>query len=69
MPKKCPNCGGKTIMVEYGLMDKYHYDGVSEWACVKGDWRVGRFCEQVLEKDAVEPPHCQGNGHPRVIAL
>lgn len=64
-------------MVEYGLMDKYHYDGVSEYACVNAhsnegscNWRIGRWCEQELRKNEVEPPFCKGREkHPSIHIL
>jgi hypothetical protein len=73
----CPACGGKMILVEYPLTDKYHYDGVSEYACEnsldalnpKCDFRYGAFCGRTLSKGEVEPPHHQGGPHPRVFVL
>jgi hypothetical protein len=76
--KKCPKCGGNIIMVEYHGLEKYHYDGVSEYNCVNAlryedgveptcDWRVGRWCGRKLEKGEVEPPFCEGKKHPKVI--
>lgn len=76
--KKCPRCGGEVLMVEYELGDKYHYDGVSEFACGARylsnsestcEWRIGKWCEEELTKNQVEPPFCNGGGHPRVIVL
>lgn len=66
---KC-ECGGKMIMVEYGLMDKYHYDGISEERCLKCGNRYGRWCGQLLGPDEVEPQHHDGERpHPRVMTL
>lgn len=67
--KKCPKCQGEIVRVEYELGDKYHYDGFSEYVCVTGDYRQGKWCEEELTKNQVEPPFCNGGGHPRVIVL
>ncbi len=63
-PEKCPACGGKIWMVEYDLSSPYHYDGVSEYACERGDYRVGRWCGGGLLMGEVEPPFCTGGPHP-----
>ena len=69
--KPCPKCGGKTIMVEYGLMDKHHYDGVSEIDCLdkKCGYREGRFCGKELGANEVEPRFHAGEKHPKVFVL
>ncbi len=73
-PDKCPKCQGDIWSVEYVLTDKYHYDGVSEWACKNSlkiedtkptcDYHVGRFCGQPLAPKEIEPPFCRGRAHP-----
>lgn len=83
-PEKCPKCGQAIIAVEYANDDKYHYDGVSEYNCANTvtvhyeegfiepptcDWRIGRWCGQVLKEGEVEPRFCAGNGHPRQFNL
>lgn len=70
--KTCPKCGGKkVIMVEYDLMSKHHYDGVSEYRCLNPEcgYRQGRWCEQELTNTEMEPQFCQGRAHPRSIPL
>lgn len=73
----CPKCGGSVVLVEYSLIDPFHYDGTSEYACVKSmdhlaeadrtcDYRLGRFCGKPLGKHEVEPPYCKGKAHPSV---
>lgn len=75
MKRKCPKCGtadALCIGVEYGPMDKYHHDGISEWRCgnMECDYRQGRFCGQPLTGAEVEPRFCDGkNGHPRIFNL
>lgn len=59
-------------MVEYNLLDAFHYDGVSEYACVKAlesngkecDYKIGRFCGKRLSWYEHEPPYCTGKAHP-----
>lgn len=70
-PEECGRCGGPVVMVEYRYGSKYRYDGVSEYACMKlgCDWRIGRWCEQELEANMMEPPFCTGGGHPRVFDI
>lgn len=69
-PFKCPKCDGSVVMVEYGLLDKNHYDGISEYVCAKGcGWRIGRWCEQELQADEIEPRWCKGKRHPRIFKL
>lgn len=77
-PKEtCPKCGKEVILVQYAYNDKYHYDGVSERACIstmngsgKCDWRIGRWCEQELKANEVEKPFCDGTkNHPRIFDL
>lgn len=67
--ERCPECQGDLIMVEYSLMDKYHYDGVSEHFCKHCGLRWGRWCGQKLGPEEVEKPNCDGTGHPRIITL
>lgn len=67
--KKCSKCDGELAGVEYEAGDKYRYDGVSEWWCTNCKARWGKWCEQELSKNEVEPPFCTGLGHPRVIDL
>ena len=69
MNNKCDNNPDhQTVMVEYALTDKYHYDGVSEIRCLAENCerRVGRWCGNKLEDDEVEPPYCKGGEHPKV---
>ncbi len=58
-------------IVEYSLLDPFHYDGMSEHACKNalGDnptctYRKGRFCGKVLAPNEQEPPYCTGKAHP-----
>lgn len=53
------------LMVEYSLLHKYHYDGVSEHMCTNCGRRTGRWCGNVLHEDEVEPRYCQGGEHPK----
>lgn len=75
-PKKCPKCGAGVFMVEYALMDKHHYDGVSEYACKNAlgknptcTWRIGRWCGEELGPGEVEPVNHSGPTHPRVFVI
>lgn len=75
-PKKCPKCSASVIMVEYHLMDKNHYNGVSEYDCKNAlgksptcDWRIGRWCGQELGPGEVEPRFHEGTTHPRVFVI
>lgn len=69
----CFFCGAEMVSVEYSLDSKYHYDGVSENACVNAlkenptcANRIGRFCHRQLEDGEVEPPFCKGQKHPKL---
>ena len=55
--KKCPKCGGEIIGIEYGYGDPYRYDGISEWACQKCDWRIGRWSGKALTGKEQEAPY------------
>ncbi len=72
---KCDDCGGEIVMIEYHGMDKYHYDGVSEYRCLKSLaenptclFRVGRWCGQRLTEKEQEPPYCKGEPHPTIAS-
>lgn len=65
---KC-ECGGEMVLVEYERGNKYRYDGVSEERCLVCGKRFGRWCNQELTDNMVEPPFCIGLGHPRVFDL
>lgn len=68
--KKCRNCKSKNILaVEYGPMQKYRYDGVSEWWCQDCGTRYGRFCGEQLTGHEVEPVYCKGGPHPSIIII
>lgn len=62
--KYCDNGCAPVIGVEYGGMDPYHYDGVSEWRCPVCGRRTGRFCGNVLRPGEAEPRYCEGGPHP-----
>ena len=42
------------IGVEYSPEMPEHYDGVSEWRCLKCGLRVGRWSEKVLADNEIE---------------
>lgn len=68
--KKCPKCAKPMIGVEYDYGHKHRYDGVSEYACAEGHYRVGRWCGQELKTGEVEPKFCQGQKqHPRYFNI
>lgn len=58
-------------MCEYPLTSKYHYDGVSEVVCMAEGcgYRRGRWCGNELAEGEFEPPHHEGDTHPRVFDL
>jgi hypothetical protein len=62
-------CGGKIGGLEYSYGSKYRYDGISERVCMSCNKRWGRWCEEELTGDEVEPPFCDGGPHPRVIII
>lgn len=69
LPDLCDVCGAQMGGVEYDGMSKFHYDGISEWACPQGHVRIGRWCQKELHGDELEPVDCKGVGHPREIIL
>lgn len=68
-PKQCDKCGGEMDSIEYSTTSKHHYDGVSEYACPQGHYRIGRWCGQELINDQVERVDCVGIGHARSMQL
>lgn len=56
----CPSCGNKDtkrfVGVEYPYYDPDHYDGVSEWNCLKCQTRWGRWSGKVLADGEAEAP-------------
>lgn len=63
----CPKCGKPMILVEYSYDSPNHYDGVSEYVCIKkGQWgsmdatgcglRVGRWSGKILTGKMQEKP-------------
>jgi len=69
----CFDCGGEMVHVEYSHDSKYHYDGISENACVNTlsknptcTNRKGRWCGKTLAPNEVEFPFCDGRPHPTV---
>lgn len=69
-PKKCPECGNKTWLVEYSHDSPEHYDGVSEYACEGNftepktcNWRIGRWCGKQLNENEIEPRYHKSGAH------
>lgn len=53
---KCPECGSTDILdVEYDWKSADHYDGTSEFQCLKCGVRVGRWSGKVLSEGENEP--------------
>ena len=53
---KCPKCGNDNIIgMEYAA-GPYRYDGVSEYRCLKCDYRQGRWTGKELKEGEWEPP-------------
>lgn len=59
--KKCPKCGNdkNIIAIEY-RGSGYDYDGISEWYCLKCEYRQGRWTEEELADDELEAPLGRG---------
>lgn len=54
---ECPYCHGEMIGVEYSYDSPYHYDGISEWDCLKCNKRFGRWSKKVLGENEYENCH------------
>ncbi len=53
--KKCKKCGSENIiMVEYDLINPYHYDGISEIDCNDCGVRIGRWSGKELLEGEIE---------------
>ena len=52
---ECPLCGLELCGVEYHYNHPEHYDGVSEWKCLKCHYRRGRWTGKELSNGEVEP--------------
>ena len=54
----CPkNKKHKVILIEYGYIDPYRYDGISEIKCLTCGIRYGRWTGRVLGEGEQEPPY------------
>lgn len=56
----CSKCGGEIVGVEYHWSVKEHYDGVSEFMCLKCKRRVGRWSNIELKTGEFEKPFNYG---------
>lgn len=53
--EKCNICGNTEYCgVEYDWCSNNHYDGVSEWRCLKCNTRYGRWTDKILEENEEE---------------
>lgn len=66
MTLACPKCGSLDVGgVEYTYDCPEHYDGVSEWHCLKCHTRWGRWTNKILGEHEVEKVK-GGRGKKRV---
>jgi hypothetical protein len=64
-PDKCPKCGGEIGGLQYPWGNPNHYDGVSEWFCIRSadvdgrncHYHVGRWTGKELKDGEWEPPY------------
>ncbi len=60
--EKCKKCDSKSIvMIQYGLLDPNHYDGVSEYRCKDCGYREGRWTGKELMECEQEKPYGGNN--------
>lgn len=55
----CPDCSKPLVGVQYAYDSPYHYDGVSEYACLSSGgcgYRIGRWSMRELASGEVEHP-------------
>jgi hypothetical protein len=56
----CSECGEKDWLgCQYGHDNPNHFDGVSEWRCMRCGARFGRWTKRLLEEGEAEPPYGQ----------
>lgn len=67
--KKCPECKGELIIIEYVWGFAWRYDGASEKYCHACKKRWGRWCGRELQKGEHERPFCdKSDSHDEHVA-
>ena len=54
----CKNCNSENVvLVEYNMLDTFHYDGTSEIKCMDCNARFGRWTGKELKDGEQERPY------------